>query len=204
MLLICYGTVYKLSLLLNDTHTTQGTLWCVSELNYRVSLGINMVQGFYCLQYIPRLPSSRRWLPSVGSKLNNLDNNLDLVPLSQQPNPIAQSVVLDQWIKLILSYARYRKQFVIRVEDAEVAGSDWDEILRNERIDRVSKVSFLLHRSEANVSQIECCRHISLLSLPRWFNVISLYMSHQDKPGRCYYIGAHPKNGQMFSITGYA
>ncbi|KAF5362342.1 hypothetical protein D9756_002225 [Leucocoprinus leucothites] len=56
------------------------------------------------------------------------------VPPSQQPNPVSQAVVLDQWIKLILSYARYRKQFIIRVEDAEAAGSDWDEILRNERI----------------------------------------------------------------------
>lgn len=32
-----------LSLLLNDTHTTQGALWWVSELKYRVSLGINVV-----------------------------------------------------------------------------------------------------------------------------------------------------------------
>ncbi|TFK71434.1 ESCRT-II complex vps25 subunit [Pluteus cervinus] len=55
---------------------------------------------------------------------------------TQQPNPITQAVVCEQWTKLILSYARFKKLFVLRVEDAETLGGDWDEILRNERINR--------------------------------------------------------------------
>ncbi|KAF9444870.1 ESCRT-II complex, vps25 subunit [Macrolepiota fuliginosa MF-IS2] len=53
---------------------------------------------------------------------------------TQQPNPVSQSAVTDHWINLILAYARYRRLFILRVEDAETAGSEWDEILRNERI----------------------------------------------------------------------
>lgn len=40
----------------------------------------------------------------------------------------------EHWTKLILSYARHRRLFLVRVEDAEVAGNDWDEILRNGQI----------------------------------------------------------------------
>ncbi|TRM57885.1 ESCRT-II complex subunit-domain-containing protein [Schizophyllum amplum] len=55
---------------------------------------------------------------------------------TQQPNPSSQSAVAEQWSRLILAYARHRKLFVLRVEDAETSGGDWDEILRNERINR--------------------------------------------------------------------
>ena len=54
----------------------------------------------------------------------------------QQPNPNTQAVVTEHWTKLILSYARHRKLYLLRVEDAEVAGNEWDEILRNEQIHR--------------------------------------------------------------------
>lgn len=40
------------------------------------------------------------------------------------------------WTRLILSYARFKRLFLLRVEDAEVAGGEWDEILRNDRINR--------------------------------------------------------------------
>ncbi|PPQ69585.1 hypothetical protein CVT25_000959 [Psilocybe cyanescens] len=55
---------------------------------------------------------------------------------TEQPNPTTQSTATEQWIRLIISYARHRKLFVLRVEDAETPGSEWDEILRNERINR--------------------------------------------------------------------
>jgi ESCRT-II complex subunit VPS25 len=55
---------------------------------------------------------------------------------TEQPNPNTQSIATEQWSRLILSYARHRRHFVLRVEDAEAPGSDWDEILRNERINR--------------------------------------------------------------------
>ncbi|THU88070.1 ESCRT-II complex, vps25 subunit [Dendrothele bispora CBS 962.96] len=55
---------------------------------------------------------------------------------TQQPNPTTLSIATEQWIRLILGYARHRKLFFLRVEDAETPGNDWDEVLRNERINR--------------------------------------------------------------------
>ncbi|EIM90833.1 ESCRT-II complex vps25 subunit [Stereum hirsutum FP-91666 SS1] len=66
---------------------------------------------------------------------------------TQQPNETTQAVVTDNWTRLILAYARYRKLFVLRVEDAETTGGDWDEVLRNERINRrllPSHLSFII------------------------------------------------------------
>ena len=54
----------------------------------------------------------------------------------EQPNPTTQSIATEQWIRLILTYARHRRLFILRVEDAEQAESDWADILRNERISR--------------------------------------------------------------------
>lgn len=54
----------------------------------------------------------------------------------QQPNPRTQAVTTEQWQHILLSYARHRKLFYLRVEDAETPGGDWDEVLRNERIKR--------------------------------------------------------------------
>ncbi|KIJ55417.1 hypothetical protein M422DRAFT_24018 [Sphaerobolus stellatus SS14] len=53
-----------------------------------------------------------------------------------QPDPTTQAVQTEHWIRLILAYARHRRLFTLRVEDCEAAGSDWDEILRNDRINR--------------------------------------------------------------------
>lgn len=72
---------------------------------------------------------------------------------TEQPNPTTQSVFTDNWTRLILSYARHRRLFVIRVEDAEVAGGDWDEILRNERINRRVLPSYLTSLISAMVSR---------------------------------------------------
>jgi len=60
----------------------------------------------------------------------------------EQPNPATQSIATEQWIRLILSYARHRKLFILRAEDAETAESDWAEILRNERINRELSLRF--------------------------------------------------------------
>jgi len=54
----------------------------------------------------------------------------------KQPHPATSSHFVGLWIRLILSYARHRKLFTLRVEDAETQGNDWDEILRNDRINR--------------------------------------------------------------------
>lgn len=57
---------------------------------------------------------------------------------SLQPNPNTQAIQAQNWTRLILSYARHRRIFTLRVEDCEVAGSEWDEVFRNDRINRMS------------------------------------------------------------------
>ncbi|KAI0642006.1 ESCRT-II complex vps25 subunit [Trametes meyenii] len=55
---------------------------------------------------------------------------------TQQPNPATQASVAQNWTRLILSYARHKGLFALRTEDADAPGGDWDEILRNPRINR--------------------------------------------------------------------
>ncbi|KAL4249893.1 VPS25 family protein [Abortiporus biennis] len=67
---------------------------------------------------------------------------------TKQVNLATQATVTEHWTKLILSYARHKRLFTIRVEDAQKAGNDWDEILRNERINRSlppSHLSYILN-----------------------------------------------------------
>jgi len=55
---------------------------------------------------------------------------------TQQPNTATQAVFTEQWTRLLLAYARHRRLFTLRLEDAEVPGGEWDEVLRNPRINR--------------------------------------------------------------------
>ncbi|KAG9224135.1 hypothetical protein CCMSSC00406_0006803 [Pleurotus cornucopiae] len=55
---------------------------------------------------------------------------------TKQINPTTRSIADDHWTRIILGYARHRRLFTLRVEDAETSGNDWDEIFRNERINR--------------------------------------------------------------------
>lgn len=64
---------------------------------------------------------------------------------TQQPNPATEAIVSEQWTKLILTYARHRRLFYLRVEDAESHGGEWDEVLRNERINRKLPPGHLLN-----------------------------------------------------------
>ncbi|KAG5645859.1 hypothetical protein DXG03_005201 [Asterophora parasitica] len=82
------------------------------------------------------VPASTFLLPSIHS-----------APpfFTQQPNPSTQAIAVEHWTHLILSYARHRRLFVLRVEDAETTGSDWDEILRNPRINRKLLPPYLSH-----------------------------------------------------------
>ncbi|KAJ3511128.1 hypothetical protein NLJ89_g4277 [Agrocybe chaxingu] len=72
---------------------------------------------------------------------------------TEQPNPTTQSIATEQWIRLILSYARHRKLFVLRVEDAETIGNDWEEILRNDRINRTVLPNHLSNLMKAMVER---------------------------------------------------
>ena len=54
-----------------------------------------------------------------------------------QPNPATQKTVAQNWARLILTYARHKRLFVLRAEDADAPeDSAWAEILRNPRINR--------------------------------------------------------------------
>ncbi|KAF5389134.1 hypothetical protein D9757_004988 [Collybiopsis confluens] len=55
--------------------------------------------------------------------------------------------------QIILKYARHRRLFVIKVQDCEAPGNDWDEVLRNERINRKLLPSYLSYILAQMVSQ---------------------------------------------------
>ncbi|KAI5122481.1 hypothetical protein M0805_001391 [Coniferiporia weirii] len=62
---------------------------------------------------------------------------------TRQANPTTQATSSEHWTRLILSYARHRRLFFLRVQDAETTGHEWDEVLRNERINRRVLPDFL-------------------------------------------------------------
>jgi ESCRT-II complex subunit VPS25 len=64
---------------------------------------------------------------------------------TQQPNTATQAVFTEQWTRLLLAYARHRRLFTLRLEDAEVPGGEWDEVLRNPRINRRLMPNHLAH-----------------------------------------------------------
>ncbi|KAG6811874.1 hypothetical protein H0H92_005450 [Tricholoma furcatifolium] len=66
-------------------------------------------------------------------------------PDSQQPNPATDAIAVEQWSHLLLAYARHRRLFILRVEDAETPNEAWDEVLRNERINRKILPPYLSH-----------------------------------------------------------
>ncbi|KIL59066.1 hypothetical protein M378DRAFT_188070 [Amanita muscaria Koide BX008] len=72
---------------------------------------------------------------------------------TEQPNPATQAIATDHWIRLILGYARHRKLFFLKVEDAETSSNDWDEVLKNERINRKVLPSHLSYVLEAMVKK---------------------------------------------------
>ncbi|KAF9073167.1 ESCRT-II complex subunit-domain-containing protein [Rhodocollybia butyracea] len=72
---------------------------------------------------------------------------------TQQLHPTSLSIATEQWIQIILKYAKHRKLFTIRVEDSESPGNEWDEVLRNERINRRLLPSYLSYILAQMVSQ---------------------------------------------------
>ncbi|EIN03837.1 winged helix DNA-binding domain-containing protein [Punctularia strigosozonata HHB-11173 SS5] len=64
---------------------------------------------------------------------------------TQQSTAQLQAPFTDNWIKIILGYARHRRLFTLRIEDAEVPGGDWDEVLRNPRINRRVQPQYLAY-----------------------------------------------------------
>ncbi|KAH9074704.1 ESCRT-II complex vps25 subunit [Lactarius deliciosus] len=72
---------------------------------------------------------------------------------TQQPNTATQAGFTEQWTRLLLAYARHRRLFTLRLEDAEVPGGEWDEVLRNPRINKRLMPNHLAHVLDAMVNK---------------------------------------------------
>lgn len=63
--------------------------------------------------------------------------NLRIGSARQQRNPTVIAKQTQLWTRLILSYARSRRLFTLKLEDAEQrSGTDWADIFYNPRIKR--------------------------------------------------------------------
>jgi len=86
--------------------------------------------------------SLRRRTTTSGYTLPSIHNFPPF--FTQQPNPTTQATQTDHWIRLIVSYARARRLFTIRVEDADVKGSgDWYEVMHNPEINHSLSPTYL-------------------------------------------------------------
>ncbi|KAH9169866.1 ESCRT-II complex vps25 subunit [Lactarius sanguifluus] len=72
---------------------------------------------------------------------------------TQQPNTATQAGFTEQWTRLLLAYARHRRLFTLRLEDAEVPGGEWDEVLRNPRINKRLMPNHLVHLLDVMVNK---------------------------------------------------
>ncbi|KAK7056452.1 hypothetical protein VNI00_003007 [Paramarasmius palmivorus] len=95
---------------------------------------------------------------------------------TKQPNPVTNATATDQWIRLILEYARFRKLYYLRIDDCESTGNDWDEILRNERINRRILPSYLTYLIETMVS-----RGLAEYDPPKQTKSVLLYWRSPDE-----------------------
>ncbi|KDR80840.1 hypothetical protein GALMADRAFT_1357729, partial [Galerina marginata CBS 339.88] len=89
---------------------------------------------------------------------------------TEQPNPTTQSTATEQWIRLILTYSRHRKLFILRVEDADTTGSDWEEILRNERLNRI-----ILQNHLSNIIASMVDKNLAAYEPPRQTRSVLVY-----------------------------
>lgn len=111
-------------------------------------------QASFSRQSTQPLHFSRQYLSSIPARQALY---ISCIAQRQQPNETTQAVVTENWTRLILTYARYRRLFVLRVEDAETTGGDWDEVLRNERINRASHSLLIPFCHE---SDLHCLRNM--------------------------------------------
>ena len=89
-----------------------------------------------CLPSTLHHRSSRSYHSSSGTTISSPLDRASSPGVSQQPNPVTQTILTGHWTRILLSYARLRRLFTLRVEDAESSESAWDEVLRNPRINR--------------------------------------------------------------------
>ncbi|KAF8634193.1 hypothetical protein AX15_001008 [Amanita polypyramis BW_CC] len=116
---------------------------------------------------------------------------------TEQPNPTTQAIATDHWIRLILTYARHRKLFFLKVEDAETSENDWDEVLKNERINRKMLPSHLSHIIEAMVK-----RNVATYEPPKQTRSVMLYWRSPEEWAEVLHSWA-TSTGQLNTILTY-
>ncbi|KIO27316.1 hypothetical protein M407DRAFT_243412 [Tulasnella calospora MUT 4182] len=72
---------------------------------------------------------------------------------TKQHHPSILSDATQQWIKLILGYARHRRLWTLRVEDAESKDGPWNEVFWNPRIKRQMPQQYLEYITKTMVSE---------------------------------------------------
>jgi hypothetical protein len=127
-----------------------------------------------------------------------------IAALRSQVAPETIAEFTEQWIRLIMTYARHRGLFYLGVDDAEAAGNNWDEVLRNERIDRASSLATWMGglTPTSCVCQDVCRLHISAICSPSWFQRGRLHTNRQSRRGQSFCTGDVPKNGQKCCMNG--
>ncbi|KAJ8456903.1 hypothetical protein ONZ45_g18533 [Pleurotus djamor] len=95
---------------------------------------------------------------------------------TQQPNPKTQSLANDHWLRIIFGYARHRRLFALRLEDAETSGNDWDEIFRNDQINRRLLPDYLEALITSMVSQ-----NLAVYEPPKQSRSVLLYWRRPEE-----------------------
>ncbi|PFH50282.1 hypothetical protein AMATHDRAFT_75690 [Amanita thiersii Skay4041] len=116
---------------------------------------------------------------------------------TEQPNPTTQAIATDHWIRLILTYARHRKLFSLKVEDAETSGNDWDEILKNERINRKMLPSHL-----SNILNAMVKKNVAVYEPPKQTHSVVLYWRTPEEWAEALHEWAS-STGQLNTIMTY-
>ncbi|KAF8498569.1 ESCRT-II complex vps25 subunit [Russula emetica] len=118
---------------------------------------------------------------------------------TQQPNAATQAGFTEQWTRLLLAYARHRGFFILRIEDAENtgsggAGAEWDEVLRNPRINRRLKPTQL-----AEIIGIMVRLNLAVYEPPKQTRAVVLYWRLPEEWAEVLHEWA-TKTGQLNTI----
>ncbi|KAH9995496.1 winged helix DNA-binding domain-containing protein [Russula vinacea] len=114
---------------------------------------------------------------------------------TQQPNAATQAAFTEQWMRLLLAYARHRGSFILRIEDAEgTGGGEWDEVLRNPRINRRLKPTQL-----ADIIGTMVDMNLAVYEPPKQMRAVLLYWRLPEEWAEVLHEWA-TKTGQLNTI----
>lgn len=97
-------------------------------------------------------------------------------------------------MRLLLAYARHRGLFILRIEDAEQSGAEWDEVLRNRRINRRLKPAQL-----ADIIGIMVSKNLAVYEPPKQTRAVVLYWRLPEEWAEVLHEWA-TKTGQLNTI----